>query len=221
MTDMAELKQGGKEKSDAKQGPKPRLGDPLENRRLDCELKNLLANAGIYNKSRAYWKRIMEIIEDGADVNARARTMDKSTALNEASMAGELDVCQFLLEKGARIDPRDRFGETPLMKAAGGGHPEICELLVEKGADVNVANIADCTALMYAAKDDDMAACKILLKNGANLWARDVCKNNALGFARNNNSMDAFYFLEEWALRKIVGKAAGGFAAVFRECVKV
>jgi|GEM_PF-2329022 len=214
---MAEL--ANKEKSGARQGPKPRLGEPLDNDRLDCELKNLLAQAGIYRKSDAYWKRIMKIVDGGADVNAQSRT-DHSTALDVASMVGKLEVCKFLMEKGANIDSRDGLGETPLMHAAHCGKHEICVLLVENGADVNATNNGGCTALMYAAKANDIAGCKVLLEKGACAWTKNVGGSTALDFAKHSNSMDAYYFLEEWELGKIMGKAAKGFVAAFRDCVK-
>jgi uncharacterized protein len=213
---MAELM--GKEKSDAKQGPKPRLGEPMEESRLDCELRNLLSHGGRYLESDACWKRIMRIIGEGADVNAQSRA-DHRTALDLASMVGRLDACRFLLENGAPVDSRDSLEETPLMHAAHCGRHEICAFLIEKGADVNAVNVGNCTALMYAAKANDIAGCKVLLENGARLWAKNVSGSNAMDFAKHNK-MDAYYFLQEWGLRKIMGKAAKVFVAAFRECVK-
>ena len=43
---------------------------------------------------------------------------------------------KLLLEKGADVESKDRYGRTPLSWAAGNGHEAVVKLLLEKGADV-------------------------------------------------------------------------------------
>ena len=45
-----------------------------------------------------------------------------------------------LLIRGAHIDARDEYGNTPLHLAASMGYPELTEELLEWGADVNIMN---------------------------------------------------------------------------------
>jgi hypothetical protein len=54
-------------------------------------------------------------VELGADVNA-ANDLGL-TALHGAAFSGSNEVIQFLVEKGAKLDPRDLSGQTPLDKA--------------------------------------------------------------------------------------------------------
>jgi ankyrin repeat protein len=44
-------------------------------------------------------------------------------------------VIAFLADRGAAVDPRDQFGDTPLMVACAKGHDATAVLLVARGAD--------------------------------------------------------------------------------------
>jgi hypothetical protein len=74
----------------------------------------------------------------GVDVNFN--TTLKNVLLHEACANGSTEAVKILLEKGAVIDPKNFFDETPLLAACTKGHVEIAKLLLEKGADINAAN---------------------------------------------------------------------------------
>ena len=44
---------------------------------------------------------------------------------------------EVLLANGAKLDPRDRNGETPLHWAAYKGHARVARLLISRGANIN------------------------------------------------------------------------------------
>jgi ankyrin repeat protein len=89
----------------------------------------------------------------GADVNARDSY--NWTALHGAAYTGADGIVQFLVEKGAKLDVKDRFGQTPFSIASGqigkyildfqkkpfGPHPSTIFLLRKLGADPNVAEV--------------------------------------------------------------------------------
>jgi ankyrin repeat protein len=52
-----------------------------------------------------------------------------------------------LLSKGANVNSRDNYGDTPLTWAAVNCHLEVVRLLLEKGADANSRNDEGRTAL--------------------------------------------------------------------------
>jgi hypothetical protein len=56
-----------------------------------------------------------------------------------------------LLDKGANIHTRDRFGETPLMKAAAAGNAAMVELLLRRGAELSAQDARGFTAADAAA----------------------------------------------------------------------
>ncbi|KAJ7373028.1 Transient receptor putative cation channel sub A member 1, partial [Desmophyllum pertusum] len=64
-----------------------------------------------------------------------------STPLHLAALKNHSAVVQYLLEKGASIDPRDKLRRTPLFLAAGVGGTESVQVLINRGADVTVKDV--------------------------------------------------------------------------------
>jgi ankyrin repeat protein len=93
---------------------------------------------------------------------------------------GDIDAVLALLESGANVDVRDRYGQTALMLAAHGGHSGIVETLIAYRADMNITAKFGLSALMLAivAGHTDIAC--LLAKSGADLLLRG---SGAPGFA--------------------------------------
>lgn len=53
--------------------------------------------------------------------------------LHRAAGSNHVEVCRYLIDKGAKIDQPDKSGRTALHWAAISGHREAAELLVDKG----------------------------------------------------------------------------------------
>jgi ankyrin repeat protein len=91
----------------------------------------------------------------GADVNARDSY--NWTALHGAAYIGADAIVQFLVEKGAKLDVKDRFGQTPFSIASGqigkyildfqkkpfGPHPSTIALLRKLSANPNFAEVLE------------------------------------------------------------------------------
>ena len=87
----------------------------------------------------AFEKDDPEIIDiflrQGLQINASINEYNR-TLLHEAAIMGKINAVNFLIEKGAQIDARDKAGKTPLDLAAICGHQKVVELLVKKGAEI-------------------------------------------------------------------------------------
>jgi ankyrin repeat protein len=78
------------------------------------------------------------------------RVLQGKTALIFAAEAGNKEIAELLLSKGADINAQDDEGKTALMSAAFYGRKETVNLLISKGADVNTKDNKGETALMKA-----------------------------------------------------------------------
>lgn len=85
----------------------------------------------------------------------------------------EKSIAELLLAKGASINARDKRGRTPLYFVANEGMKGIVELLLVKGADVNAKDNAGETPLHYAATSKKKDVVELLLIKGADVNAKD------------------------------------------------
>ena len=67
--------------------------------------------------------------------NVNVKGNNNVTPLILASQQGKLDVVEFLLKKGARVNDVMTDGKTALLMACKNGHTEIVKRLMEKGAN--------------------------------------------------------------------------------------
>lgn len=73
------------------------------------------------------WRELARLAENGADLSLG--DYDGRTALHLAASDGRLEVVSFLLDRGVPVNPRDRWGGTPLDDALRHEHRDIVDLL--------------------------------------------------------------------------------------------
>jgi len=100
---------------------------------------------------------------------AQMSAIEVSLALFSAADGNCTALATELLDGGASVDARDRFGARPLSHAARSGHLEMLELLLARGAPINARNLAGATALYFAAERGHVAVAQRLVERGADL----------------------------------------------------
>jgi ankyrin repeat protein len=88
--------------------------------------------------------------------------------LYEAARKGDAAEVKALLDKGAEVDAKFRYGATALFKAAERGHTEVVKLLIERGADVNVKDtFYGATAMTWALDKGHTGVVRAILAKSA------------------------------------------------------
>lgn len=83
----------------------------------------------------------------------------------EAVRKGDLAATTALLDQGADVNAKFRYGTTALFKAAERGHVEIVKLLLARGADATVKDtFYGATAMTWALDSDHLEVVDVLLK---------------------------------------------------------
>lgn len=100
-----------------------------------------------------------------------------------AAKAGRVARVAALLDEGAKVNSRDRNGDSPLNLAAARGNTELVAVLLQAGADVNLANLAGVTPVMGAAFSGNAEVLRKLLAAGAHMEPVDRVRKNAATYA--------------------------------------
>lgn len=129
------------------------------------------------------------LLREKIDIN-RAEPQKKHTALMKAVLFNHLEIVEILLNKGARVDFPDKFGNTPLMLAVQNGNFEIAEFLISQGADVNAKTLIGYTPLLYALEFGQLEIAEILVDNGAKANVTDKDNYSPLMYAASRGYSD-------------------------------
>ncbi len=102
-------------------------------------------------------------------IKPQISAIEVSLTLFSAADKNCLELATELLDHGASVDARDRFGARPLSHAARFGHLPVVDLLLARGAPIDARNLAGATALYFAIESDRTAVAQRLIERGANV----------------------------------------------------
>ena len=112
-----------------------------------------------------------------------------------AARVGQVERVNALLQEGAKVNSRDRNGDSPLNMAAAKGNIALADALMKADADVNLANLAGVTPLMGAAFSANAEILQKLLAKGAKTEPVDRVKKNAATYAAGSGCSDCLLAL--------------------------
>ena len=114
--------------------------------------------------------RVRELLEGSPELaNFKAH---REPVLIAAIRQGHTQVVEVLLNYGAEIDVKGRYGELPLHSAAHGGYKSIVEVLLQTGVDVNQKGAHGELALHWAAAKGHLEVVELLLDAGSDVNAK-------------------------------------------------
>ncbi|BCM92200.1 hypothetical protein IAD21_04079 [Abditibacteriota bacterium] len=118
-----------------------------------------------------------------SDATGRTPLMASISALFPATP--DDSVALALLARGAKVNPRDEYGETALIMAAHANRLPLTRELLKRGANLNIRNKRGETALMRAAIGGFPDMARLLLASGARTDLKDNKGQTALDMARS------------------------------------
>lgn len=105
------------------------------------------------------------------------------TPLMEATLNGDIDRVEELLEEGAEPNELNEFGESALLVGVVNEQTDIIPILLEYGADPNLQDDYGWTPLMSAVFTEDTEIGKMLLESGADPMLVDEDDMSAIDYA--------------------------------------
>jgi hypothetical protein len=139
---------------------------------------------------------VKQLLNRGADINLKEESgiipvSNGNTALHVAAFNNEKEIAKYLIEKGAKVNIRNKFASvTPLHWASMNGFDEMVNILIKSGADVSIKTIQfgleNETPLHWASTFARFDVIKTLVKNGANVNA-----GNMIGQTPLHNSISS------------------------------
>lgn len=114
------------------------------------------------------------LLHAGLGVNSASKGTE--TVLHMAARQGNSypEVCQILIEHGAKVDVCDYSGAQPLHWAARSNCVQVCELLLQSGADIEALNATGWSPLHSTVAAGAMEAAMLLIAHGADLQTMDL-----------------------------------------------
>jgi hypothetical protein len=125
--------------------------------------------------------------------------MSLDSELLEAARKGDVRKVRELLDRGADVDARDKYGWTPLHLAAYRGYAEVARLLLDRGANVDARDDVGDTPLHWAAHDGHLDVVELLLEHGADASAKDGKGKTPLDLAREKGYVEVARVIEEYS----------------------
>jgi hypothetical protein len=111
------------------------------------------------------------LVAKGHRVTLKDKNHEGVSALHAAVETGNIEIAQFLLSSGAKINGRDFLKRTPLMMMDYDATPELLQLLLRYGAKVDLTDKKKFTALNHFAGYDKPEIFRLLILAGADVNA--------------------------------------------------
>ncbi|MGH0122561.1 UNVERIFIED_CONTAM: hypothetical protein FKN15_038111 [Acipenser sinensis] len=102
-----------------------------------------------------------EILKVG---NVNTVNSSHETLLHIAASHGQVQVIEYLLSKGAKLDVRDKNGSSPLHRAAERGHAQAVKVLLEAGANIYATDKKSKTPFHLAAQNNHLSIVTMLVQ---------------------------------------------------------
>ncbi|MCL2646664.1 MAG: ankyrin repeat domain-containing protein [Phycisphaerales bacterium] len=134
-----------------------------------------------------------------SEVNAKIGDRGE-TLMHMAAAEGRMDVLVWLKARGADVNAKDDFDNTPIWFAASKGHFDVMKWFKEQGADVNAKNRGGLTLMHAAARGGNFDAMKWAKEQGMSLHNKGNLGQTLMLSAASGGNVEAMKWLKEQGL---------------------
>eukprot|EP00761_Pharyngomonas_kirbyi_P013285 gb/GECH01013312.1/.p1 GENE.gb/GECH01013312.1/~~gb/GECH01013312.1/.p1 ORF type:complete len:231 (+),score=77.21 gb/GECH01013312.1/:1-693(+) len=126
---------------------------------------HIACSAGHYSIVKQLLQRAKEknVLQEMID----SKTRQQRTGLHYAASKGYGEIVQRIIDEGAQVNARDKYGESPMFRAIARDQRGIAQMLRNAKAKVNLKNSEGNTVLHVAVLEKNLAAIDWLLNTGA------------------------------------------------------
>lgn len=120
-------------------------------------------------------------------------THDSRTYIFWAANRGNLELVEYLISKGAKVNVEDSHGYTPLTFAAvaGQSNTKIYDALIKAGADIKQTNHDGANVLLLAiSSDKELSLTNYFVSKGLSLQSTDAAGNTAFNYAARSGNIE-------------------------------
>lgn len=128
--------------------------------------------------------------------NIKFENIKQRNPLHVSSIVGNLEMCEFFVKCGVKVNLVDQYYKTALNYACMHKHLQIINFLLNKGAILS-ADEDYSSILCYLAMKGDLESLKFYHMAGANLMVGDYDKRTALHIAAAEDKLDIIKFIVE------------------------
>ena len=151
-------------------------------RGFDVNSRSSKGQSGLFEALQKDSQKAVVVLMQAESLDVNALNDKGESALMMAALKGKLDVCERLIQRGARVN---KAGWAPLHYAASGPEPKAVALMLERGAELEAESPNKNTALMMAVRYAPEASVDLLLARGADLKRVNAAGWNAVELAAN------------------------------------
>ena len=124
---------------------------------------------------------LCKLLLEKYNVDIYLRDHNEGNVLHFAVESGDIDICQYIIEKGIDVNSKKKDGTNCFHIAALNGHFHLCKALLEKyDFNIHMTNDSGMNVLLFAAESGNLDLCKYLIKKGSNISSITINNMNCL-----------------------------------------
>jgi ankyrin repeat protein len=141
--------------------------------------------------------KMVQLLMEKTSIDSGLERNLSTSVLSFAAVLEDLTLFNWMLEKGADLEVKDKYGRTPLIYCAQSSKPENMTFLLDAGADITASDDEGTTALGSAVHKSHEAGVRLLLERGSDIITRHLSGTSIIQVAAETGNLNITQMLLE------------------------